>query len=80
MTQYLESSIHRLLAEDHRIAEQGITALVRESHVLLCGEVESLERRTHIAAVIHEAFPGIRIVNDIGITRIQVPEEIEDLR
>lgn len=77
---YTEEQIQRLLTEDPRIAEQGIVTTVRGDVVVLCGEVESAERRRHIERLVAEQFPGARIQSDIAVTRAGVPEEAEELR
>ena len=79
MTDYLEESIQRLLAEDGRIAEQGITVQRHEQSVVLGGEVESPERRAEICRRITERFPDVEITCDIGITRTSVPVDAEEI-
>jgi hypothetical protein len=75
----LEAEIQRLLAEDDRVAEQGITVHRREHLVVLDGEVESTERRDEICRRITARFPGVAIVCDIGITRTTMPAEVEEI-
>jgi hypothetical protein len=77
--EYTESGIQRLLAEHPDIAEQGITAMIRGDTVLLCGEVESPERRRHIEQLLGERFPGVTIRSDIGVTRAGPPGGVEEL-
>src|SRR5439155_16663897 len=60
--QYTESRLQRMLAEDERVAEQGIRVVrLEESRLALVGEVESAERRTMIERVVAEAFPDMDI-------------------
>jgi hypothetical protein len=75
----LAAEIQRLLTEHDRIAEQGITVQHREHLVVLGGEVESAERRDEICRQIAERFPDIEITCDIGITRAQAPNEVEEI-
>jgi len=77
---YTEEQIQRMLAEDPRIAEQGILTTVRGDVVVLCGEVESPERRHQIELSVAERFPGARIHCDIAVTRAGAPEEAEELQ
>ncbi|WP_432829870.1 hypothetical protein [Dactylosporangium sp. CA-092794] len=77
--QYLEGELQHLLAEDERIAEQGIRFVRTESGVSLVGEVESTERRDLICQVVTEAFPDLPIHCNIGLTRVHEPEEVEEL-
>ncbi|GLY96736.1 hypothetical protein [Actinoplanes sp. NBRC 103695] len=76
---YLEAEIQRLLTEDDRVAEQGITVQRREQSVVLGGEVESPERRAEICRRITERFPDVEITCDIGITRTSVPVDAEEI-
>jgi hypothetical protein len=77
--QYVESQLQHLLAEDERIAEQGIRFVRTERGISLVGEVESTERRDLICEVVHEAFPALPLHCNIGLTRVHVPEEVEEL-
>ena len=77
--EYSEGQIQQLLTEDPAIAEQGITVMRRGDVLLLCGDVESIERRRHIEALIAERFPDVRIDNDISVTRTREPDEVEEL-
>jgi hypothetical protein len=77
--EYLEAEIQRLLTEDGRVAEQGITVQRREHAVVLLGDVESTHRRDEICRQITEHFPELAITCDIGITRAQAPSEVEEI-
>ena len=78
--QYTESHLQRMLAEDERVAEQGIRVVrLEESRLALVGEVESAERRALIEQVVSEAFPDMDIHCDIGVTRVHEPDEVEEL-
>ena len=79
LDEYLEAKIQRLLAEDDRIGEQGITVHRREHLVVLNGEVESAQRRDEICRQITANFPDVQITCDIGITRAQAPGEVEEI-
>ena len=76
---YLEARIQRLLTENGRIAEQGITIQRRDNLVVLGGEVESPERRDEICRQISSNFPEVELACDIGITRTQAPNEVEEI-
>ncbi|MFU8873481.1 hypothetical protein [Micromonospora sp. SL4-19] len=76
---YIEAEIHRLLAEDPAVAEQGITAVHRERGVVLYGEVESPHRRDEILRRVTERFPDVPITSDIGVIRTQAPSQVEEL-
>ena len=75
----LEAEIQRLLTENDRTAEQGITIQRRENTVVLGGEVESAQRRDEICRQITTRFPEVEITCDIGITRAQAPTEVEEI-
>lgn len=77
---YTEEQIQRMLTEDPGIAEQGIITTVRGDSVVLCGEVESAERRLHIERLVAERFPGVQVHSDIAVTRAGAPVEAEDLQ
>jgi hypothetical protein len=77
---YLEAAIQRLLTENTEIAEQGITVTRRDHSVVLCGEVESAQRREEILRLVLERFPQVPVTVDIGLIRTQAPTEVEELR
>ena len=77
--QYMEGELQHLLAEDERVAEQGIRFMRTESGISLVGEVESAERRDVICQVVTEAFPDLPIRCNIGLTRVHEPEDVEEL-
>jgi len=77
---YLEATIQRLLTEHTEIAEQGITVTRRDHSVVLCGEVESAQRREEILRLVLEHFPQVPVTVDIGLIRAQAPTEVEELR
>ncbi|MCA2216821.1 hypothetical protein [Jidongwangia harbinensis] len=75
----LEAEIQRLLTEHGRIAEQGITVQRRDNILILGGDVESPQRRDEICRQITTHFPDVEIACDIGITRTQAPNEVEEI-
>lgn len=77
MNEYTEGDVQHLLAEDPRIAEQGIRAVRVDGGLVLVGEVESPDRCAQIEAVLHEAFPGLKVRCDLAITRVNAPQEVE---
>jgi len=77
--EYVEAAVHRLLAENALIAEQGIGVLRRDHVLVLTGEVESSARRDEILRLVAENFPDLRIKNDIGVSRTHAPSEAEEL-
>jgi len=77
--EYVEADLQRLLTEDVAIAEQGITVARRGDTLILCGEVESRQRRDEIVRLVSERLPDVRLSVDIGITRAQAPTEVEEL-
>jgi hypothetical protein len=79
LDEYLEAEIQRLLTEDGRVAEQGITVQRREHTLVLGGEVESTQRRDEICRRITSRFPDVEIACDIGIVRAQAPSDVEEI-
>jgi hypothetical protein len=79
VNEYTEGEVQQLLAEDPRIAEQGIRVVRTDNGMVLVGEVESPERCTQIESVLHEVFPGLDVRCDLGVTRVGVPQEVEQI-
>jgi hypothetical protein len=79
LDEYVEAEIQRLLAEDGKVAEQGITVHCREHTLVLSGEVESAQRRQEICQQITAHFPDVEIACDIGVVRTQAPTEVEEI-
>jgi hypothetical protein len=77
--EYVEAHVQRLLTEHGGLAEQGIKVMRREHTLLLCGEVESRQRRDEILRLVTENFPDVPLTADIGIIRAQAPSEAEEL-
>jgi hypothetical protein len=77
--EYADAAVHRMLAEDGTICEQGIEILRRDGSVLLRGQVESRARRDAIGARVAAEFPGRRVQNDIVVTTVAAPPEPEVL-
>ena len=77
--EYVEAAVQRLLTESTEVTEQGITVMRRDHRLVLCGEVESHQRREQILRLVRERFPDVRVRADIGITRTQEPSEAEEL-
>jgi hypothetical protein len=76
---YLEAAVQRLLTENAEVAEQGITVARRDNTLVLCGEVESPQRRDEILRLVVTHFPDVPVAVDIGLVRAQAPTEAEDL-
>lgn len=79
LDEYVEAEIQRLLTEDGRVAEQGITVTRREHTLILAGEVESAHRRDEICRRVAAHFPEVELSCDIGVVRAQAPSEAEDI-
>ena len=77
--EYAEGQLQQLLAEDPRTSEQSIRVSRRDDGFVLAGEVECVERRDVICAVVAEAFPDLHIHCDIGLTRTREPDDVEEL-
>ena len=79
LDEYVEAEIQRLLTEDGKVAEQGISVQRRGQTLILCGEVESAQRRDEICRQVTSHFPDVSLSCDIGIIRAQAPSEVEEL-
>lgn len=75
--EYSDATVHRMLAEDGTICEQGIEVVRRDGAVLLRGQVESAARREAIGARVAELFPDKHVHNDIVVTAVAGPPEPE---
>jgi hypothetical protein len=76
---YTEAAVHRLLAEDADIAEQGIEVIRHGATLVLRGQVESPERREAIGAKVAEVCPDCELHNDITVLAMHCPPEAEEL-
>ncbi len=79
MNEYTEGQVQQLLAEDPRTAEQGVRVVRVDDGMILVGEVESPDRCAQIEAVVREAFPGLNVRCDMGVTRVNAPQEVEQI-
>ncbi|HEX5540574.1 MAG TPA: hypothetical protein VFX60_03270 [Micromonospora sp.] len=79
LDEYLEAAVHRLLAEEADLAEQGIDLTRHKNTLILSGEVESDQRREEMIRRVREEFPDVRLLVDIGVTRVQEPTQAEEL-
>ncbi len=79
MNDYTEGHVQQLLAEDPRVAEQGIRVVRVDDGLVLVGEVEGPDRCAQIEQVVREAFPDLKIRCDLGITRVGAPQEVEQI-
>jgi hypothetical protein len=79
MNEYTEGHVQQLLAEDPRIAEQGIRVVRVDDGLVLVGEVEVPDRCTQIEAVVRERFPGLNIRCVLTVTSVGAPQEVEQI-
>jgi osmotically-inducible protein OsmY len=75
--EYADASVHRMLAEDGTISEQGVEVIRRDGSVLLRGQVESAARRDAIGERVASLFPDKHVCNDIVVTAVAGPTEPE---
>lgn len=71
--------LHRVLAEDPRTAELGVTVAVSGERVHLTGTVVSAARKAEVDVVAHEAEPDLHVTNDISVVSTAEPGEAEDI-
>jgi osmotically-inducible protein OsmY len=77
--EYTEAAVHRLLAEDDDIAEQGIEVIRHGGMLVLRGQVESVLRRDAIGAKVAERFSDYEVRNDVTVSAMHCPPEAEEL-
>ncbi|NUT32629.1 MAG: hypothetical protein HOV79_06085 [Hamadaea sp.] len=75
--EYLLAQLQRLLAEDG--AELGIEAVRRDDVIVLRGEVESEQRRSEAERRVADAFPELKVRNELTIPHVHKPVESEQL-
>lgn len=75
--EYLLAKIQRVLAEAG--SELGIDAIHRGEDYVLIGDVESESRRQEAARLVNEYVPEARVRNDIRVTKVTKPVEVEEL-
>ena len=75
--EYLLARIQRVLSELG--SELGIDVLHRQDVFVLTGDVESEQRRREVEQLVHEHVPDARVRNEIKVTRMTRPAEIEEL-
>ncbi len=75
--EYLLAQVQRLLAEDS--GELGIDAMRRDDVLVLRGEVESQERCREVERRVADAFPELKIRNELTVPHVHKPVEPEQL-
>jgi hypothetical protein len=83
--EYTDAALQRSLAEDSRIAELGIEVTRKGDVIVLCGQVESRERRDAIERRVIEYLGAqspespCRLVNELIVVTADPPTQAEDL-
>jgi osmotically-inducible protein OsmY len=71
---YLPEHIRESLIHDPRVAEQDLKVDVKESRVVLGGNVATPQLRETIADVARELLPGYEIVNETTVVPASEPD------
>ncbi|GAA1736243.1 hypothetical protein [Luedemannella helvata] len=79
LDEYGEARVQRLLTEHDGVAEQGITVVRREGAIVLCGVVETPNRRDDIVRLVADEFPELIVQCDIQIVPTRAPVDAEEL-
>jgi hypothetical protein len=79
--EYLAERVRAALATDGRVLEQGLDVTMTGSLVVVRGAVPTAAVRDAVAAVVREAAPHLRVVNDVEVTPAPEPadDDVEDL-
>ncbi|MDQ3680784.1 MAG: BON domain-containing protein [Actinomycetota bacterium] len=77
--EYLAQHVREALARDPRVAELGISVTVEPGEVYLSGEVTTGERRHAIVTVAREVLPGHQIRDQVTVTPLGQPDDMETL-
>ncbi len=78
--EYRVARLHRILAEDPRTAELGVTVTVRGEHVYLSGTVASTQCKQTLSRVLEETDPGTSAYNEVRVVEVGEPAEREELQ
>lgn len=71
---YLPESIREKLIHDPRVAEQDLRVEVRQSRVVLGGNVATSEIQATITSVARELLPDYEILNETTVVSSAEPE------
>jgi osmotically-inducible protein OsmY len=74
---YIAGQVERALAQDERTHELGVQVEVDGGVVVLRGEVAGEQRQRLVAQVATEAAPGLAIRNEVSVTEVLPPDEVE---
>ena len=77
--QYLAAQIKDALVCDPRTGDQEVRVRVEGKRVLLRGEVVSAEHRRAIEDVVRDQAPGFQIENQLKVSVLTDPDEVEDV-
>lgn len=80
--EYLVEHLRTSLATDGRVLQQGLDVSLVGDVVVVRGAVPTGSVRDAVAAVVREAVPDLRVVNDVEVTPAAEPgdDDVEDLR
>jgi osmotically-inducible protein OsmY len=74
---YIAGQVERALAQDERTHELGVQVEVDGGVVVLRGEVAGDQRQRLVAQVAAEAAPGLPVRNEVSVTEVLPPDEVE---
>ena len=77
---YTGERLRQSLAQDLRVAEQGLHVDIVDSTVVVTGTVPTEGRRAAVAEVVSELAPGLRVRNDVTVIAPDSPGPEEQLR
>lgn len=77
--EYLAQHVRDALARDSRVGELGISVTVEPREAYLSGEVATEDRRDAIVTVARELLPGHDIRNQVTVTPLCPPDDMEML-
>ena len=76
----LVAKLRECFAEDPRVHELDIQIEIFDNKLILRGEVLTVDRREAITEVAKEVFPAYEIENQIRVSSLREPSEVEEIR
>jgi osmotically-inducible protein OsmY len=65
---YRGRHLEQALAEDPAVSELGVRVSVQHGRAHLTGEVQTVERRERVGAVVARLAPDLEVLNDVSVT------------
>ncbi|MFP5347331.1 MAG: hypothetical protein ACLGIA_09900 [Actinomycetes bacterium] len=80
---YTLRDVERVLGEDDRTAELGVTLTERAGRLFIRGEVTSVESRRAVLDIVQQMCPGCEVVDEMSTAEATLstgPDHSEEIR